>query len=82
MTLMQVALKKENSRLHKEVEKQALSSLKSNLNTSPGAPPSVAGSTAGAGAGESIAKYKDIVRRLRRLLDAERKNLREAQRHP
>ncbi len=90
-----VALKKENSRLHKDVEKAALSSLKSTLNTSPG--PAPAPTAAEAGPGESIAKYvlqrqcclragslshrsnryKDVVRRLRRLLDAERKNLRE-----
>ena len=91
-----VALKKENSRLHKDVEKAALSSLKSTLNTSPGPAAAVAAS-ASADAGESIAKclprsqfktslhdtkslffrYKDVVRRLRRLMDAERKNLRE-----
>jgi hypothetical protein len=94
-----VALKKENSRLHKDLEKVALSSLKSTLNTSPGPVAAVAVSGS-ADAGESIAKclfaplpiqntapsrlkvafffrYKDVVRRLRRLLDAERKNLRE-----
>jgi hypothetical protein len=49
-----VALKKENSRLHKDVEKAALSSLKSTLNTSPG--PAPAPTAAEAGPGESIAK--------------------------
>jgi hypothetical protein len=99
-----VALKKENSRLLKEVEKAALSSLKSSLNTASAPAPPAASVTAAdaAAAGESISKcppqqhfqmhstllrrslltprccrYKDIVRRLRRLLDAERKNLRE-----
>jgi hypothetical protein len=53
-----VALKKENSRLHKDVEKAALSSLKSTLNTSPGpAAPAAASGADAAGAGESIAKY-------------------------
>ncbi len=53
-----VALKKENSRLHKDVEKAALSSLKSALNSSPGpAVPAAASGSDAAGAGESIAKY-------------------------
>ncbi len=50
-----VALKKENSRLHKDLEKVALSSLKSTLNTSPGPVAAVAASGS-ADPGESIAK--------------------------
>jgi hypothetical protein len=51
-----VALKKENSRLHKDVEKGALSSLKTALNTSPGPQPAL-GAAQEAGPGESIAKF-------------------------
>ncbi len=53
-----VALKKENARLHKDVEKAALSSLKSSLNTA--AQPAVAAAAADVGAGESIAKYTPL----------------------
>ncbi len=52
-----VALKKENARLHKDVEKGALSSLKTALNTSPGPQPALAGAAQEAGPGESIAKF-------------------------
>ena len=52
-----VALKKENSRLHKDVEKGALSSLKTALNTSPGPQPALAGAAQEIGPGESIAKF-------------------------
>ena len=50
-----VALKKENMRLHNDLEKVALTSLKSNLNTSPGAVAAVPASSS-SDTGESIAK--------------------------